>query len=138
MARKKTNQLAQEVNKKADSGIKKLKILFTIVNRSKALFLVDLLEEYEVNMQMVLYGKGTASEEMLKKLVVPEVEKAVIISVIKAENEKEILETIEEKFEKVKFGKGIAYTVPMKSIIGVSMYRFLCNERSSMEGRNNG
>ena len=133
MAKKKTDLNPTENTKKNDSGIKKLKLLFTIVNRSKVLFFVDLFEEFEVNMQMVLYGKGTANEEMLKKLVVPEKEKAVIISVIQAEKEEEILETVEEKFEKVKFGKGIAYTVSMKSIIGVSIYSFLCNERSSVE-----
>lgn len=135
MARKNKQIEDNQVKQKNDTGVKKLKVLFTIVNRSKQMFFTDLLEDFDVNMQMVLYGSGTASEEMLKKLIVPESEKAIIISIIKAENEKEILETIEEKFEKVKYGKGIAYTVPMKSIIGVSVYRFLCNERTNVEAK---
>ena len=32
-----------------------------------------------------------------------------------------------EKFRTVKGGKGIAYTVPMTSVIGVAIYQFLSN-----------
>jgi ATP-dependent Clp protease protease subunit len=37
------------------------------------------------------------------------------------------LEALEEKFNTIKNGKGIAYTVPMTSTIGVAIYQFLCN-----------
>ena len=40
---------------KKNTGVKKLKILITVVNRSKALFYMDLIEQYEVNMQIVIY-----------------------------------------------------------------------------------
>ena len=43
-----------------------------------------------------------------------------------------------EKFEKIKNGKGIAYTIPMKSIIGVSIYQFLSNNKTlKKEDKNN-
>ena len=54
--------------KKEVSDVKKLKMLITIIDRSTALFYVDLLEQYEVNVQMVMYGKGTANSEMLDLL----------------------------------------------------------------------
>lgn len=118
---------------KKNSGVKKLKILITVVNRSKALFYMDLIEQYEVNMQLVLYGQGTANSEMLNLLGLAETDKAVIVSVIREDNAKEILETLAEKFVKVKNGKGIAYTIPMKSIIGVSIYQFLSNNTSNIK-----
>lgn len=118
---------------KKNTGVKKLKILITVVNRSKALFYMDLIEQYEVNMQMVLYGQGTANSEMLNLLGLAETDKAVIVSVIREDKTKDILETLAEKFMKVKNGKGIAYTIPMKSIIGVSVYQFLSNNTSNIK-----
>ena len=120
------------INEKNDinQGIKKLKLLVTIVDRSKALYYTDLLEQFEINMQMVIYGKGTADRDMLNLLGLTDNDKTIILSVVREENIKDILETLAEKFEKIKNGKGIAYTIPMKSIIGVSIYQFLSNNKT--------
>lgn len=130
MGRKEVSKVknAQDtINKKVNPDIKKLKLLVTIVDRSKALFYLDILEQFEINMQTVVYGKGTAGSEMLNYLGLAESEKAVIFSFVREDNIKKVLETLTEKFEKVKNGKGIAYTIPLKSIIGVSIYQFLSN-----------
>ena len=37
-----------------------------------------------------------------------------------------------EKFEKVKHGKGIAYTIPISSVIGVMVYQFLSNNTQQL------
>ena len=113
------------------SDIKKLKLLVTIVDRTKALFYIDFLEQYEVNFQMVCYGHGTAEKEMLHYLGLASSDKAVILSVIREELTEEITLSLSEKFHKVKNGKGIAFTIPMKSIIGVSTYQFLVNQQAS-------
>lgn len=126
MAKKQITKPQSTVNE----GIKKLKLLVTIIDRSKALYYSDLLEQFEINMQMVIYGKGTADREMLNLLGLAENEKAIILSVVREDNITEVLETLSEKFEKIKNGKGIAYTIPMKSIIGVSIYQFLSNNKS--------
>jgi len=115
------------------SNVRKLKLLVTVVDRSKTLFYVDLLEQFEVNVQMVLYGRGTASTQMRELLGLAEPDKSVILSYIRRDKTKEALETLEEKFHKVKNGKGIAFTVPLDSIIGVSMYQLLSNDRTGME-----
>ena len=46
------------------------------------------------------------------------------------EMERAALSELEEKFKTVKGGKGIAYTVPMTSTIGVAIYQFLSNTTS--------
>lgn len=119
-------------NKKVVNGndFKSLKVLFTIVNRSKATYYVDLLEQFEINMQMVLYGTGTANSEIRDYLKLNETEKAVIISIVREDKIKDICNTLTEKFNKIKDGKGIAYTIPVKSIIGVSIYQFLSNNKT--------
>jgi hypothetical protein len=120
----------KKTNKKEISNVKKLKMLITVVDRSKTLFYLDLLEQFEVNVQMVLYGKGTANSEMLNLLGLVESDKSIILSYIKEDRVKDALETLNEKFQKVKNGKGIACTISLDSIIGVSMYQLLSNDRT--------
>ena len=52
-------------------------------------------------------------------------EKAVILSVVREDRIKEILATYEDKYFQTKNGKGIAFTIPIKSMIGVMLYQFL-------------
>jgi hypothetical protein len=129
------NQNLPNTKKTKNPNIKKLKVLITIVNRSKALFYTDLLEQYDVNMQMTLYGNGTANSEMLGLLGLVETEKAVIMSIVREDKIKDIKMVLTEKFDKVKDGKGIAYTIPMQSIIGVSIYQFLANNQIKKEDK---
>ena len=132
--KKETKKVTTSKVKKQVSDVKKLKMLITVVDRSKALFYVDLLEQFEVNVQMVMYGRGTANSEMLNLLGIAESDKAVIMSYIREDKVKEALDTLNEKFHKVKNGKGIAYTISLDSIIGVSMYQLLSNDRTLKEG----
>ena len=105
-------------------------LLFTIVNKEKAEFYVDLLHNYEINLQTVLLGHGTASKKIQEMLGLTDNDKAVIISVLKKSRANEVLSILEEKFKTVKRGGGIAYTVPIGSTIGVAIYQFLSNTTS--------
>lgn len=135
MARKNVNKIKEDKTKKnINSSIKKLKMLITVVDRSKAIYYVDLLEQFEINMQTVIYGKGTAGSEMLSLLGLAEPEKAIIISFVREDKVSDVVETLSEKFEKIKNGKGIAFTIPMKSVIGVSIYQFLSNNKTFIKG----
>jgi len=117
--------MANSVN---HTAIKKLKLLFTVVDRSKAEFYLDVLSQYEVNCQMVLSGQGTASSELVDLLGL-NVNKAVLLSVIREDKTEEIIKALERKFETIRNGKGIAFAVPLSGIIGVSAYQFLSNNR---------
>ena len=122
----------KKINKKIQSKAnltapQKIKLLFTIVERVKVDFYLDVLEGYEVNFQTVIYGKGTAPNELLGILGITSDDKALILSVIKEEKEKDILYSYREKYFKTRHGKGIAFTVPISSMIGVMAYQFLSN-----------
>lgn len=112
-----------------DIAPKKLELLVTIVDRKKADFYVDLITGFRVNLQLTVNGKGTARSEMLNLLGLDGSDKAVIFSVIRDTQIEEALSVLEEKFKTVRNGKGIAYTIPMSSIIGVSAFRFLADRR---------
>ena len=124
-------------SKKQISSVRKLKILITIIDRSKTLFYLDLLEQFEVNVQMVLYGRGTANSQMLSLLGLVESDKSAIISFIREDMVDLALETLNEKFNKVKNGKGISYTISLDSIIGVSNYQLLSNDKTVKDGGKN-
>ena len=109
----------------------KLKLLVTIVNRDKADSYMDLLQTFEVNMQFRTAASGTASSDVLQMMGLAESEKAVIFSVIREDRVKKALDALATRFSTVKGGKGIAYTVPMSGMIGVSLYQFLSNNRRS-------
>ena len=130
MARKvvgKVDKSTVQNKKTVNSSIKKLKILITVINRSKAIYYQDLLEQYEINMQTIIYGRGTADKEIFSMLNIDENEKAILLSIVREDKLQDVLETLSEKFDKIKNGKGIAFTIPMQSIIGVSVYQFLSN-----------
>ena len=111
-----------------ESAIKKLKLLFTIVDRPKAEFYLDVLSQYEVNCQMVAQGKGTAQSDLIELLGL-NIQKAVIVSMVREERVDGIMKVLEQKFATIRGGKGVAFAVPMSSVIGVNTYRFLSNNR---------
>jgi hypothetical protein len=78
-------------------------------------------------MQLVVAGQGTATTEMMRFLGYSDNKKAIIISVIREDRANAALQFLNEKFKTIKNGKGIAFTVPMTSTIGVAIYQFLSN-----------
>lgn len=111
-----------------ESAINKLKLLFTVVDRHKGEFYLDVISQFEVNCQMVVSGKGTAQSEIIEMLGLTN-DKAVILSFIREDQAEPVIRCLEEKFETIKNGKGIAFAVPLSSVIGVNLYRFLSNNR---------
>ncbi len=122
----------KDKEEKKDLAPHKLQLLFTVVQRKKAEFYTDLIQHLGANMQMTLLARGTADSGMLHYLGIEGSEKSVIISVIREDSAQEVLSALEEKFNTVRNGKGIAYTVPLTSTIGVAVYKFLCNSRSQL------
>lgn len=101
----------------------KLKILVTIIDRKKIDFYISNLEGFGANVQEIVYASGTTPRKDILGAKVSE--KAVLLSVVREDRIKEILAAFEDKYFQTKNGKGIAFTVPIKSMIGVILYQFL-------------
>jgi len=114
------------------SDIKKLKLLFTVVDRNKGEFYLDVISQFEVNCQLVVPGLGTANSELIDLLGL-NIHKAVILSFVREDRVDEIIRALEQRFATIKNGKGIAFAVPMSSVIGVNLYQFLSNNRLGRE-----
>ena len=121
--------MANTVN---ETAIKKLKLLFTVVDRSKAEFYMDVLSQFEVNCQMLCHGMGTATSEIVDMLGL-NIHKAVILSVVREDMVDPVMKNLENKFSTIRGGKGIAFAVPLSSVIGVNMYQFLSNNKLGRE-----
>ncbi|MBR2271522.1 MAG: hypothetical protein IJ912_04150 [Fibrobacter sp.] len=117
---------------RAKVSMNRLKILITVVSRAKADFYMDHIQSFGVNMQMVLFGQGTAPREIATAMGLADSDRAVIISVIGENQLQAALESLAEKFNTIVGGKGIAYTIPMSSIIGKSIFNFLSNNRNQV------
>ena len=117
--------MANTVN---ESAIKKLKLLFTVVDRNKAEFYADVISQFDVNCQLVTGGLGTAQSELVE-LQGLNIHKAVILSVVREDRVEEIMNCLEDKFATIRKGKGISFAVPLSSVIGVNLYQFLSDNR---------
>ena len=135
MAELKTGIGTKRSAKKNTVTENKLEILITTVPRNKAEYFVDLIQSFEVNMQMTVFAEGTADNGMLAALGINDSAKAVIISVIQEKKIADAVATLEEKFATIKGGKGIAFTIPMSSVIGTLIYGFLSNDKTVMENK---
>ena len=111
-----------------DSAIKKLKLLFTIVDRNKGEFYLDVISQFGVNCQMSMGGLGTAQSDLVELLGL-EPHKAVILSVVREDMVDEVMNCLEDKFTTIRNGKGISFAVPLSSVIGVNLYQFLSDNR---------
>ena len=103
-------------------------MLVTIVDRPKGEFYLDVISQFDVNCQMALSGLGTAQSEILELLGL-ESHKAVILSVVREDQTEAVMNCLEDKFATIKNGKGVAFAIPLSSVIGVNLYQFLSNNR---------
>ena len=115
------------------SAIKKLKLLITVVDREKGEFYMDVISQFPVNLQMLLSGKGTATSEVVSLLGLNN-QKSVVLSLVRDDLMEDLMNTLEDKFQPVKNGRGIAFAVPLSSVIGANLYRFMSDNRMQIGG----
>lgn len=124
----------KKTKKSTTADFKKLKLLICVVNREKSEFYLDFLSGFEINFQTVLLGEGTAKSEVQHLLGLENSHRSVILSVIREDKSEAALQGLEDKFHSVRGGKGIAFTIPLSSVIGVALYSFLSNNRQGVKG----
>ena len=62
--------------------------------------------------------------------------KAVILSVVREDRTDAVMDCLEEKRAAQRRGQGlVAFAIPMSSVIGVNLYRFLSDNRPKIGGQ---
>lgn len=111
--------------KKKAIDTKKLLLFITIVNRGQGNFVLKLFESEGANAQFVQYGEGTAQKEIRDILGIEDNSKEVIISLISEDKIESAKKELEAFFKIRKRNRGIGFSIPMTSLIGMKLYQFL-------------
>ena len=112
------------------AALLKCKLLVTVVDHRKEDFFIDYIQAYGANLQMTMRGEGTAKTEMLRMLGLTDSEKSVLFSIVREDQVRPLCDGLSEKFKTVKNGQGIAFTIPLSSVVGASVYRFLSDQKT--------
>ena len=132
----KENRKAAKTKKSASKNtvkVNRTELFFLIVNRSKTEYYADLMHSFDVNVELIVPAHGTADAGMLAMLGFTDNDKSLLIGVIRSNMIANAFSALDEKFKTIKNGKGIAYTVPMTSVIGTLLYGFLSNNRKAVK-----
>jgi len=110
----------------------KLEVILAIVHNEKAAYYSSLIQSSQANLHLTIPAKGT-SHLILDYLGLSEKPKSLIISIVRADQSAGLIDLLDQTFKKGKNYKGVAFTVPMSSVIGTLMYGFLSNDRRTVK-----
>ena len=105
--------------------VKKLSMFITIVSKGQGNYVLKLFESEGANAQFIQHGEGTARKEIRDILGIEDNSKEIIISLVKDEKIPEIKNELEAFFKISKRNRGIGFSIPMTSLIGMKVYQFL-------------
>ena len=110
----------------------KLEVILAIVHNEKAAYYSSLIQSSQANLHLTIPAKGT-SHLILDYLGLSEKPKSLIISIVRADQSAGLIDLLDQTFKKGKNYKGVAFTVPMSSVIGTIVYGFLSNDRRTVK-----
>ena len=107
----------------------RLMLLVTVVQKGKGTFFSDYLQTFDANLQVCVVGAGTAQNDLIEFLGLKDNKRSIIFSVVREELLDRIMESLEERFHTINRNTGIAFAVPLSSVIGKLSYAFLSNDK---------
>ena len=123
------DKVSKGVKEKRLTSTKKMSLLFVIIKKGKVDYFLDLIEDFGVNLQISMIGNGTTKSAIFSDEIGS---KSIILSIVSEDNIKKIMAELSRKFEDIKDGKGVAWTVPLSSVMGVTFFNFLSNNVGSI------
>ncbi len=127
----KTRKAEKEANKKPNTPfdkeyvIKPLKMFVIIVPYGQANGIIKVLNELDSAMNFITNGEGTYQRE--SQLSGPK--KQIIFTFLQEDKVEEFKEKMKTRFTTSTVAKGIAFSIRLTSVAGVSVYKFLSNTR---------
>lgn len=110
----------------------KLELLMAVVHNDKAAYYSSLIQSHKANLQLTIPAKGT-THLILDYLGLTERPKTLIVSVVRADQSERLISLLDDLFKKGKDYKGVAFTLPMTSVIGTLVYGFLSNDKRTVK-----
>ena len=103
-----------------------------VVHNDKAAYYSSLIQSHKANLQLTIPAKGT-THLILDYLGLTERPKTLIVSVVRADQSERLISLLDDLFKKGKDYKGVAFTLPMTSVIGTLVYGFLSNDKRTVK-----
>lgn len=102
-----------------------VKLLVAVVDRGQGEHAAALLKQGGALYQLICLGRGTANSEILDYLGLGESEKMILLATAGPSEVQQILQSFREQMHFDKPGSGIAFTVPITSVGGMTTLKIL-------------
>lgn len=109
-----------------------LEVLVVIVHSTKQAYFSSLIQKQQVNAQFTVPCKGT-THLLMEYMGLAQSPKTFVSGVIRSDEAPAMMEILKETFAKGGDYKGLAFTIPLSSMIGALAYGFLSNEKKIKE-----
>ena len=127
----KNNNLPYEKQEKLTSLI----LYVIIVNRGQGHYYLDKLG---VSFSSLIYGYSKPPEEIVALFGNLETKKDLVFTIFRKELLPHIRDLIQRRFIISKQAKGVAFGIPIDSVAGVIIYKFLADQNKNIRENNNG
>ena len=106
----------------------KLRCMIIIANRGLGDAISNLVKDY-AHFQSIILGRGTASTEIKSALAISEPEKDIIYCFIEQHNVRYVYQLINEHFDFKRKHLGIAMTIHVASVDGLTSFKILTGKK---------
>ncbi len=110
--------------------MKNLRFLITITTRGLGEKFISFYVDHGLPIVLNCMGNGTASSDVLDYLGIEKTEKEVIFTLTDEETSKSVMRDLVYKMGIDMPGMGIAFTIPLSSIAGKDLFKYLAGEDS--------
>lgn len=110
----------------------KLELFMAVVHNQKAAYYSSIIQSHQANMQFFTPCQGV-THMLLSSLGLTSSPKTLIAGVVREDEAQSLVDFFSETIAKGKDYKGIAFTIPLTSVIGTLVYGFLSNERTTVK-----
>ena len=119
--------MAKEIKKSFDQKekVEALALYFVIVNRGQSRYFIEKFNEIGISMNIVLYGFSSPPEDIASILGPDMLKKDIVLSFCKQSEMNKVHQIVHERFKISKLSKGVSFSVPIDSVSGVIVYKFL-------------
>lgn len=136
LLQKKTKQKPSFVPYEDDHEISPLKMFIIVVHYGQSKAILSRLNEIDTAVSLTLQAYG-GSFDTGDLFGTGEHKKEMIISLVRADKSELLTRIVNERFKVSKASSGILYSIPLTSVAGVTMYKFLTNTRKGKKANKN-
>lgn len=111
--------------------LRELEFLIVIVSRYQGDYYINAFSELGVSATFVTYGQGTVRSDIQHIIGIADTRKDVVMCLVTKTKVKNCLAVCEERFKVSKEAKGVAFAIPVDSMISVLSYKFLTDTKQN-------